>query len=483
MTRTKLAAVAAACVLAALGAGCRVVSNKMRGQLVCPSRGGPPWVELTSAHIVLHTDAAEDDARGILQELEETYSTLEDVGFPYSRRAEERVHAVLFSRGHDYDAVGMVGSSGHFSAAGLPGDPRPAVIFHGELQNSTRELLRHELTHRFVAFHYPHAPLWLNEGLAEYYAKLTFKDGHALFGKEEEPRFWKSGWREGTNFPVPIFAVPPVRDLLAMDRKTFYSKCTHGGEECPISESRRVSAAYAGAWALVHMLQNGEHRERFIAYIDALAALQPAAEAWNRAFAGISVESLQEALLAFMNRSDTRYMRTKYSPPAVQPRPPRRLADAEVHLLWAQLRRTPAEARTELQEALREQPGMEAAQAFLAALDRPPGPEPQPEAASPPAAPPAQPELGETRRSHLTALLRSRVPQASKKCGSVKPPPKLKFMVHPAGNVSDVELSSARPLEAAFRGCVESLVKGWRFPATAETAGYVVIEVTLPAGG
>ena len=47
------------------------------------------------------------------------------------------------------------------------------IVLGGELDPSGRKLIGFELAHRFVDFYYPSAPVWMREGLAQYYSTIT----------------------------------------------------------------------------------------------------------------------------------------------------------------------------------------------------------------------------------------------------------------------------------------------------------------------
>ena len=56
------------------------------------------------------------------------------------------------------------------------------VVVSAAAEESVRRVLYHEVLHRFVRHHLPEAPLWLNEGLAEFYSTLEVGRGEAWIG-------------------------------------------------------------------------------------------------------------------------------------------------------------------------------------------------------------------------------------------------------------------------------------------------------------
>lgn len=132
---------------------------------------------------------------------------------------------------------------------------------------------RHEGFHQYFDSVADDPPLWLNEGLAEYFADADYtKAGaaeiqlnrKALGALRDRPR-----------------ELAPLRSLLAMvDRSTFYA-----GD---------VSLNYAEAWAFVHFLQNStpENQKLFADLIERLQSGSSARDALNAAFPEAEVARL-----------------------------------------------------------------------------------------------------------------------------------------------------------------------------------------------
>src|SRR5262249_27227294 len=119
---------------------------------------------------------------------------------------------------------------------------RPVALLAGDFVDRTRRVLQHELTHRFVAYYYPQAPTWLNEGLAYYFEMLTIEDGMATLGHPPvSERFWPGPWKSdstGHGTLVPVSEAPTASALLAMTPADFY-----GNENSDITTSEGKAAA------------------------------------------------------------------------------------------------------------------------------------------------------------------------------------------------------------------------------------------------
>src|SRR6185503_3054 len=108
------------------------------------------------------------------------------------------------------------------------------VVVSAAAEPEVRRVLYHEVLHHFVRHHLPEAPLWLNEGLAEFYSTLEVDHGEAWIG------------RQVVDHVVRLQRGPrrPLADLLAI------ATDAHSEDDDTIQES----AFYAESWALVHYL-------------------------------------------------------------------------------------------------------------------------------------------------------------------------------------------------------------------------------------
>jgi tetratricopeptide (TPR) repeat protein len=313
--------------------GCRVFAPPF----MPPEAGGPTWVEITSKHFGLYSDLDPTDARAAVEELERTYVTLENIGFPYRAKPADRVRVVILRNAAEYEKIGPYGTAGFFtSSVWLGGEgPEPAAMFYGDLTEKMKTTLRHELTHRFVRFYYPKAPAWFNEGLAHYYETLTIEDGKVLIGKQSEISK-RIRWQ----------GPPPTMEaLLEMEKSDVDPNPTD-------PDSRRKTHAHrAAAWAFVHLLKSGkpEYQAAFAALVGEMGKGADFTSAWN--VAKLPLEANKFAADLAVSLADGReffILKTEYTPPAPEIERERQLSPAEVHVLWAAIRHDPAEIATAL---------------------------------------------------------------------------------------------------------------------------------------
>ena len=149
---------------------------------------GETWYRLVGPHFELFGQAPVEQLETFALELEQLHGLLERLGAdPRRYRPPLTIFALereqLRSLGPRGGDLGPRDNriTGYFVSAPL-GD---AIVFERDPESTPRETLFHEYLHAFVRHHLPAAPLWLNEGLAEYYS--TFELARDRDGTSREP--------------------------------------------------------------------------------------------------------------------------------------------------------------------------------------------------------------------------------------------------------------------------------------------------------
>lgn len=164
------------------------------------------------------------------------------------------------------------------------GKPAPvAGVFYGGSDVNyialTREsggslrIIFHEYAHLVISNVATNLPVWLSEGLAEYYSTYDVSRGgrQAVIGRPIEPHVHLL--REKT--------LVPLDQLIAVDRGS------------PLyNEENRQSLFYAQSWALTHMLMLGDppRTKELTVYMRLIQQGVPAGDAWRQAFGGIRID-------------------------------------------------------------------------------------------------------------------------------------------------------------------------------------------------
>lgn len=232
---------------------------------------GPSWRKkntYASRHYSVSSDLSRDVCRKIALQLEETFRHV-SARLAMGQHTEDRKFVVyVFSGQASYlDYIrGVFGGSGEHTTGMYSQSLKQLLILGGvdneELLNTTR----HEGFHQFLDSTISDVPIWLNEGLAEYFASSRspfgeWKDGRIDQGHLQELRSAGSS------------ALIPLNRFVRYSQERFM----RGG-----------AASYAQAWAFVHFLRHSsiQNKDTFKLIMAELEAGSSSFRARTRAFAG-----------------------------------------------------------------------------------------------------------------------------------------------------------------------------------------------------
>ena len=271
-----------------------------------PGKGGPAWIELTSPHFVVWTDAGEGTARALVREIEQLRQVVVGTAF---RGAEGSMKTFVIALRDDDERSQFVPDK--FSALASPPDgnllKEPVIVLSASsnLEASDR-IEAHELVHAISHAIIRRQPRWFAEGMAKYYETVEMGDGTADIGRAPTNR----------GEPMVIHHLEPLAKIF----------------ECA-SLACTDYAFYATAWALFTYLTN-VHPDRLVHYEAVLAETGDDRRAWQEAFAGVSLEQLETDMNQWLAHGSHRVLHFKVAlqTPAVQVRT---LGDADVYAVRA----------------------------------------------------------------------------------------------------------------------------------------------------
>ena len=228
------------------------------------------WIEVRSPHFTVDTNAGEKEARKIADQFEQIRQMFHsafgamrvDPGQPIIIVAAKNENTMKLFLPEEFEV------KGHIHHAGLyqPGEDKDYVVMRLDSEGENPfHTLYHEYTHALMRLNFTGVPLWLDEGLAEFY-------GNSQLGEKES--------RTGTIDPGHLYLLQqskliPIETLLEVDHQSPY-----------YNENNRASVFYAESWALVHYLMMDKDARQQQLLKNFLAA-------WQKS--GSQVQAAQEA--------------------------------------------------------------------------------------------------------------------------------------------------------------------------------------------
>ncbi len=182
----------------------------------------------------------------------------------FSGAVRQRLPFYLFSKEQDYlDAGGIEGSSGVFDISS-----QVLMAVAVEKSSETWYTVQHEGFHQFAhAVIGGQLPVWVNEGLAEYF-------GEAIFTGESYVPGIIPDWRlRRIKMELTANKFRPIEEMMKLAHRDW-------NDELSVIN-------YDQAWSMVHFLahaENGKYQSAFISFMRDVGAHQPPEKAWENNF-------------------------------------------------------------------------------------------------------------------------------------------------------------------------------------------------------
>jgi tetratricopeptide (TPR) repeat protein len=254
------------------------------------------WIEIQSPHYTIYSNAGEHDGRRVATQFEEIRALFEqsfsklrvDFGKPtivYVLKDENSLKLLMPGYGQNKDSMKVAGQY-HVS-----NDKNYAVVRADVTGTGSNpyHVMYHEWAHGLFRLNYRGLPLWLDEGLAEYWggSDIDNKEGRVGLADPAQLRVLHQN------------AFLPIATLVSIDASSpLYNRQDHAG------------MFYAESWAIVHYLSlAAEVRDQHLLdkYLAALQASDDPIEAANRSFGDL--KKLGEKLEAYTRQSSFAYQR------------------------------------------------------------------------------------------------------------------------------------------------------------------------------
>lgn len=312
------------------------------------------WVEVRSPHFVIVSNAGEKQAWKTAVQFEQirtlfrqTILIASNAPSPvitiFAVKDEGSLRALLpeyWVKGHSHPAGVFFNRLNQFYAA----------IQLDAQGDNPYETLYHEYYHSLTMPYFPGLPVWLAEGLAEFFGNTRISDKQAEMGQPSSSSIEEL--RENRLIPLDV--------LLSVDHSSPY-----------YNEQNKTSEFYAESWALTHyfmMGDNGTHRQMLADYLAALGQGATPQEATAKAFGDL--KGLQHTLEKYIGNYQF-YQLISPAPSKISDAElgARQLSDAEVDAElggFAAARGRTQDAKPLLEEAVRLDPQLALAHQNLA---------------------------------------------------------------------------------------------------------------------
>jgi Flp pilus assembly protein TadD len=256
------------------------------------------WVTLTAGEFRIYSNASARATTDIATDLLRMREALGKVT-RLEVRSPRPTYVFVFRNERSFapyrDAIfGQKGAS--VSGGFLSGRLANFIVLDGGTEGGVDRVVYHELTHYFVRNTLAGLPLWLDEGLAEYYSTFGVSGEKVSIGR---PILDHVYW-------LRAHPLLPLQQHFAV-----------GHQSPEYNEDSRKGSFYAQSWALVHYLFSDAARQRQLGkFLAAVGAGTTQEEAFRTAFGG-DYAALEHELRAYLKRPAIGFVNYKLAELAV----------------------------------------------------------------------------------------------------------------------------------------------------------------------
>ena len=323
-----------------------------------PQGKAQKWTEVQSPHFTVVTDGSERQGRQLAYQFEAIRAVFEQTlrlrvesGKPFVVIAFKDEKSMRAAMPQYWEEKGLAHPAGGFQSRG---DKIYAFIRLDAGGDDTCVIVYHEYTHMVLDLNVRSLPLWMSEGLAEFYSYSTIRDNQISLGR-----------------PAP-YLIRTLREGKRLPLEELF-RVSHDSPH--YTEEAKAPMFYAQSWALTHYLMLGEKTEagqgnRLTRFLALLGEGVGRDEAARQVFD--DPDRLQASLGRYMERSAFPYIWVKtkaegapndFGARVLSPaETAARLGDFQLH------NGRPQDAKSLLEEALRLQPDLASAQESLGFL-------------------------------------------------------------------------------------------------------------------
>ena len=274
-----------------IAAGC-VVLLSIAGAAVGPVSALPSknetWIRVDTENFTLFSNAGQRRSASVGRNLERLRSVLirSSKGMKFNSPLPTQIYVFKndasfapYKIDHDGKPSNLVGyfvasSEGNYVAVDVSAGANSFMVVY------------HEYIHYYLGNNVPDVPLWVQEGLAEFYSTFDVRAGRAEIGRPVENHL----------LYLSQSKLIPLNELFEIDTSS-----------SDYNEGRRQGTFYAQSWALVHyLLTDEQRRDRFGDYVTSIARGTDPTEAFQRAFA-LDYATLEKEIEKYVRRHSFGY--------------------------------------------------------------------------------------------------------------------------------------------------------------------------------
>jgi len=266
--------------------------------LAATAAAAPKWVRVTAPHFVVTSDGSLSDARHVAGQLERMREVFHQA-FPGLRDPAAPLEVLAVANRKEFEALepagylgkGKLELAGYFQRA----QEHNLILLRLDATDADHpyRVVYHEYTHLMTLGGGQIMPVWLSEGLAQFYESTEVSGNSASIGKYED-------------FNIELLRQHPLMPLATL--------FAVGPDSPYYHEQNKADVFYAESWALTHMLLMRQRQRNAHEIQDYLALLRQnldSAAAAARAFG--SLADLQQQLDQYTRHQSYTYVILKLS--------------------------------------------------------------------------------------------------------------------------------------------------------------------------
>jgi len=237
------------------------------------------WIEVRTANFTIYSNASERITRLAGNNLEQLRAILRSLFGGMTFTSPVPTYIFVFDRPKTFSPYGLFYEGREKELGGYFSPGRFAnhvAIVANRYGKDVSSIIQHEYVHHLLSTNQVELPLWMNEGLAEFYSTFELRGEVARIGYPiGNHLLW-----------LQQHSIIPLAEFLAIDH-----------DSPDYNEGNRRGVFYAQSWALTHMLVMGPRKDgnRATVYADLLHQGIDPDEAFRQALGG-SLKEIEKEL-------------------------------------------------------------------------------------------------------------------------------------------------------------------------------------------